>query len=211
MSDQPRIVARAAQPYVAVTERVSLDQLADAIDHGFAEVFGWLAVHEGVSAAGAPLIRYAEVDMADSLLIDVAVPVDGTPPPDERVRAGLLPAGDYVTLLFRGRSTGSSRQMPRCSNGASSTMCDGRWTARLRGARGSSNISPTRATTTSTNTIGIVRVSCWTIVVARFELGTITSGVMPISSLAKLRALSGSPPLHRISNRTSRPSVQPRS
>ena len=106
MSDQPRIVARAAQPYVAVTERVSLDQLADAIDHGFAEVFGWLAVHEGVSAAGAPLIRYAEVDMADSLLIDVAVPVDGTPPPDERVRAGVLPAGDYVTLLFRGHYEG---------------------------------------------------------------------------------------------------------
>jgi len=26
MSDQPRIVARAAQPYVAVTERVTLNQ-----------------------------------------------------------------------------------------------------------------------------------------------------------------------------------------
>lgn len=26
MDDQPRIVARAAQPYVAVTERVTLDQ-----------------------------------------------------------------------------------------------------------------------------------------------------------------------------------------
>ena len=106
MSDQPRIVARAAQPYVALTERVSPDQLADVIDHGFAEVFGWLAVHDGVSAAGAPLIRYIEVDMAASLLIDLAVPVEGTPPPDERVRAGLLPAGDYVTLLFRGHYDG---------------------------------------------------------------------------------------------------------
>lgn len=105
MSDQPRIVARAAQRYVAVTERVALDQFADAIDHGFAEVFGWLAVHDGVSAAGAPLIRYIEVDMAASLLIDLAVPVEGTPPPDERVRAG-LPAGDYVTLLFRGHYDG---------------------------------------------------------------------------------------------------------
>ena len=106
MSDEPRIVARAAQRYVAVTERVALDQFADAIDHGFAEVFGWLAVHDGVSAAGAPLIRYIEVDMADSLLIDLAVPVEGTSPPDERVRAGLLPAGDYVALLFRGHYDG---------------------------------------------------------------------------------------------------------
>ena len=106
MSDHPRIVARAAQRYVAVTARVALDQFADAIDHGFAEVFGWLAVHDGVSAAGAPLIRYIEVDMAHSLLIDLAVPVEGTPPPDERVRTGLLPAGDYVTLLFRGHYDG---------------------------------------------------------------------------------------------------------
>jgi hypothetical protein len=43
MDDQPRIVARAAQPYVAVTERVTLDQFPGAIDRGFAEVFGWLA------------------------------------------------------------------------------------------------------------------------------------------------------------------------
>jgi effector-binding domain-containing protein len=106
MSDEPRIVARAAERYVAVTERVAPDQHGDAIDHGFAEVFGWLAVHEGVSAAGAPLIRYIEVDMADSLLIDLAVPVEGTPPPDERVRAGVLPADDYVTLLFRGHYDG---------------------------------------------------------------------------------------------------------
>jgi hypothetical protein len=36
MSDQPRIVARAAQPYVAVTERVTLDQFPGAIDRRFA-------------------------------------------------------------------------------------------------------------------------------------------------------------------------------
>ena len=106
MSDQPRIVARAAQPYVGVTERVSLDELADAIDHGFAEVFGWLAGHPGVSPAGAPLIRYVKVDMAKDLLIDLAVPVDGVAPPDDRVRPGVLPAGDYVTLLFRGHYDG---------------------------------------------------------------------------------------------------------
>jgi hypothetical protein len=52
--------------------------------------------------AAAPLIRYVEVDMAASLLVDLAVPVEGAPPSDERVHAGLLPAGDYVTLLFRG-------------------------------------------------------------------------------------------------------------
>ena len=102
MSDQPRIVARAAQRYVAVTEQVTLDQFPGAIDRGFAEVFGWLAAHDDVAPAGAPLIRYVEVDMATSLLVELAVPVEGEPPPDERVRASVLPAGDYATLLFHG-------------------------------------------------------------------------------------------------------------
>jgi len=74
MSDQPRIVARAAQPYVAVTERVTLDQFPGAIDRGFAEVFGWLAAHDGVSPAAAPLIRYVEVDMPASLLVELVRP-----------------------------------------------------------------------------------------------------------------------------------------
>jgi len=106
MSDQPRITGRAAQRYVAITERVTLDQFPGAIDRGFAEVFGWIAAHDGVSPAGAPLIRYVEVDMAASLLVELAVPVEGAPPPDKRVRAGTLPAGEYVTLLFRGHYDG---------------------------------------------------------------------------------------------------------
>lgn len=55
MDDQPRIVARAVQPYVAVTERVTLDQFPGAIDRGFAEVFGWLAAHDGRVPGGCPV------------------------------------------------------------------------------------------------------------------------------------------------------------
>ena len=145
MSDQPRIVARAAQPYVAVTERVTLDQFPGAIDRGFAEVFGWLAAHDGVSPAAAPLIRYVEVDMAASLLVDLAVPVEGAP---LRMSVCMRDCCRPVTTrrcCSAVTTTGSSPQMPRCSNGGSSTVCAGLWTAPSRGARGSSNISPTRA------------------------------------------------------------------
>jgi len=145
MSDQPRIVARAAQPYVAVTERVTLDQFPGAIDRGFAEVFGWLAAHDGVSPAAAPLIRYVEVDMAASLLVELAVPVVGAPPPDEHGMRDCCRPVTTRRCCSAVTTTGSSPQMPRCSNGASSTVCAGQWTAPSRGARGSSNISPTRA------------------------------------------------------------------
>jgi len=95
MSDQPRIVARAAQPYVAVTERVTLDQFPGAIDRGFAEVFGWLAAHDGVSPAAAPLIRYVEVDMPASLLVELVRPRSRT----KTSRAG-LPANPLPSLAF---------------------------------------------------------------------------------------------------------------
>jgi effector-binding domain-containing protein len=101
MSDTPRITERAAHPYVGVTERVRLEQLPNAIDNGFAELFAWLT-QTGTSPVGAPFIRYIEVDMARSLLVELGIPVMGTPPSNERVRVGVLPAGEYVTLLHRG-------------------------------------------------------------------------------------------------------------
>jgi len=146
MSDQPRIVARAAQPYVAVTERVTLDQFPGAIDRGFAEVFGWLAAHDGVSPAAAPLIRYVEVDMAAACSSSWRYQSRARRPLRMSVRMR-----DCCRPVTTRRccsavtTTGSSPQMPRCSNGASSTVCAGQWTAPSRGARGSSNISPTRA------------------------------------------------------------------
>jgi hypothetical protein len=42
--------------------------------------------------SAAPFIRYLEVDMGAELAIEVAVPVDGDPPADARVRADVLPA-----------------------------------------------------------------------------------------------------------------------
>lgn len=101
MSDIPQITTRSAQPYVGVTASVTLDQLAGAIDSGFAEVFAWLT-NASISPTGPPFIRYLEVDMAKTLLVDLGIPVAGAARSDERVHAGALPAGDYVTLLYRG-------------------------------------------------------------------------------------------------------------
>jgi effector-binding domain-containing protein len=55
-----------------------------------------------VSPTGAPFVRYIEVDMEHSLLVELGIPIADTPPSDGRVPAGTLPAGDYVTLLHRG-------------------------------------------------------------------------------------------------------------
>src|SRR5258705_2412388 len=72
------------------------------------------------------------------------------------------------------------------------------------------NPSPTGSVTT-TNTIGIVRVSRWSAAVTGVPCARIKSGCMATSSFAKVRILPTSPPPQRTSVRRFVPSDQPRS
>ena len=73
-----------------------------AVDPAFPELFGWLRRH-GVTPAGPPFIRTHEVDAyGEPLELEVAVPVAGEVPADERVRHDALPAGRYLTKLHVG-------------------------------------------------------------------------------------------------------------
>jgi effector-binding domain-containing protein len=98
---QPHIEQRPAQSYVAIPVTVRMPDFAAAIDRGFPELFGWMAARSLVPA-GAPFIRYLRVDMDGELAVELAAPVDGATPADERVRGDELPAGHYVTLLHVG-------------------------------------------------------------------------------------------------------------
>lgn len=101
MSQLPQIEHRDAQPYAGIPVNVSMQGLAGAVDHAFPELFGWLA-ERSLTPAGAPFIRYLKVDMGSELEIELGVPVATEPTGDERVRAGVLPAGRYITLLHVG-------------------------------------------------------------------------------------------------------------
>ena len=97
----PQIAERAAQPYLAIWCHVTSGVPA-AVDPAFPELFGWLGRH-GVEPAGPPFIRIHEVDAAgEPLELEVAAPVDGEGPADERVRRDALPAGRYVTMVHVG-------------------------------------------------------------------------------------------------------------
>jgi DNA gyrase inhibitor GyrI len=100
---EPQIQQRDALPYLAIRCQVS-DGVPAVVDRAFPQLFAWLGEH-GVTPSGPPLIRYREVDHdAEPLEIEVAAPVANGNEPDEDgpVRAGVLPAGSYVTLLHTG-------------------------------------------------------------------------------------------------------------
>jgi effector-binding domain-containing protein len=106
------------------------------VDRYFPELFGWLAAR-GIDAAGAPFIRYLQVDMANGLEIDVAAPVPSPLQPEGQISAEVLPAGRYVTLLHVGpydglMSANAALQKWAVQRGIRWQMTDdSRWGARV--------------------------------------------------------------------------------
>jgi effector-binding domain-containing protein len=98
---EPQIAQRPAQPYLGVAGRI-IDGVPAFVDKAFPELYRWLADH-GVKPSGPPFIRFRELDaQGEPLEIEVAAPVETQAEGDERVKAGTLPAGRYLTLVHRG-------------------------------------------------------------------------------------------------------------
>ena len=104
MSSAPQIVTRAEQPYVAIRAQVTMQDLGTVVPPLNQEVFAWLAARgaRGAVPAGVPFWKYNVIDMAGKLEVEAGVPVAAAVPGDDRVVAGVLPAGRYATLTHVG-------------------------------------------------------------------------------------------------------------
>jgi|SRR5580692_896179 effector-binding domain-containing protein len=105
MVAEPQLAERSAQPYVAIQALVTMQDLGAVLPGLHPEVFGWLG-ERGIAPAGAPFWKYNVVDMDRQLEVEVGVPVAAPVPGDDRVRAGVLPAGRYATLWHTGHPAG---------------------------------------------------------------------------------------------------------
>jgi effector-binding domain-containing protein len=101
MITSPKIVERTEQPYVAIKSVVKMEEIGPTAGKLFGEVFGWLSGH-GLTPAGAPFFRYNVIDMERGLEIEFALPTAAPAPGDDRVLAGVLPAGRYASLIHVG-------------------------------------------------------------------------------------------------------------
>jgi effector-binding domain-containing protein len=101
MSSAPEIVTRAEQPYAAIRVRVAMADLGTVVPPLNQEVFAWLG-GRGAAPAGPPFWKYNVIDMARELEIEAGVPVEAAVVGDDRVVAGVLPAGRYATLTHTG-------------------------------------------------------------------------------------------------------------
>jgi hypothetical protein len=88
------VVELAEQPYVAVTELVTM-QTFGLIANRIPEVFAWLDAR-GLEPVGAPFFRFNVIDMERELEVEAGVRVVSAVAGGGDVVCGILPAGRYV-------------------------------------------------------------------------------------------------------------------
>lgn len=104
MMTEPKIEHRKKQNYVAIRMAVPIP-FGKYLQPAWDEVSDWMS-QKGIERAGPALIRYLTTDMSRELDIDVGFTTDRAVKGDERITAGVLPAGKYVTLLYTGSYKG---------------------------------------------------------------------------------------------------------
>ena len=95
----PRIVERAETHYVAVAQGVTIP-FGEVIDPLMGEAAGFLEA-SGMTDFGPAIFKYNVVDMP-RLDMEFGFIVDRPQAGNDRVRAGVLPAGRYATLTYTG-------------------------------------------------------------------------------------------------------------
>lgn len=103
MITKPKLEDRPEQRYVGIRDQVPMSKLKKIIPQFLDELFAWLG-GRGVQPAGPPFIRYHVIDMAGAMDVELGVPVAAAVQGDGRVSPGVIPAGRYASLVYRGVS-----------------------------------------------------------------------------------------------------------
>jgi len=98
---KPVIAERPAQPYVGISAQVTMQTMDSILPPLMPQVFAWLG-ERGIPPAGPPFWKYNVIDMDRLLEVEVGVPVTAPADGDDRVLAGVLPAGRYAILRHTG-------------------------------------------------------------------------------------------------------------
>ena len=123
---EPKLEERSGRHYLGIRTQVPMRKLSKVIPQLLGEVFGWLGAR-GVAPAGAPFIRYHVIDMAGKMDVALGVPVGHAVSGDERVSAGVLPAGRYAALVYTDVKNGVKANKALLDWGAAQGLRWDRW------------------------------------------------------------------------------------
>jgi len=107
---KPKIDSRPKQVYMGIRTIAPFKGMSKAIGNLSDEMNAWVA-EDKVRTAGPPILRYYVIDMRGFMDIEFGFPVRRALPDDGQVKAGMLPAGRYASLVYSGGGISGNRAL----------------------------------------------------------------------------------------------------
>ena len=107
---KPKIDTRSKQVYMGIRTIAPFKGMSKVIGRLSDALNAWMDEHK-VKPSGPPFLRYHVIDMRGSMDIEFGFPVRKTLPDDGEVKAGVLPAGRYASLVYSGGGVSGNRAL----------------------------------------------------------------------------------------------------
>jgi len=111
MIGEPRIDYRGEKHYVGIRRQVPMKGMSAVVTQMFKELSAWRNYQVGLKVIGSPLLRFHVIDMRGEMDIETGIPVAGALPEDGDVRAAVLPAGYYASLVYTGSGLSGNKAL----------------------------------------------------------------------------------------------------
>lgn len=98
---EPSVEYRDEKHYMGIRTIAPFKGMFAVVDQLRKELYAWFKAR-GVEPEGPAFLRYHVIDMEGDMDIEFGIQVTKTLPGDDRVKPGLLPAGRYASLIYRG-------------------------------------------------------------------------------------------------------------
>ena len=107
---KPKIDKRPERTYMGIRTLAPFKGMSKAIDKISKELNAWVAANK-IKTSGPPFLRYHVIDMRGFMDISFCVPVRKALPDDGEIKAGVLPAGRYASLIYSGGGISGNRAL----------------------------------------------------------------------------------------------------
>lgn len=104
MVTEPKIQHRNAEHYVAIPAELTMQEMAQT-SQIFDQLVAWLAARD-IQEYGKLFIRYIVIDMAAKMQLEFGAFLPNAIEGDAQVVTGVIPEGDYATLVYHGHYDG---------------------------------------------------------------------------------------------------------
>ncbi|HJQ14705.1 MAG TPA: GyrI-like domain-containing protein [Anaerolineales bacterium] len=107
---KPKIDKRPKQAYMGIRTITPFKGMSKVIGTLSDKMNTWVE-ERNVKPSGPPFLRYHVIDMRGFMDLEFCVPVRKALPDDGEVKAGMLPAGRYASLIYSGGGISGNRTL----------------------------------------------------------------------------------------------------